>query len=48
PPERSMAAKEDLYSRILPRRLRHQRPGSARGASSLDVLLSMGFPRARA
>lgn len=43
-----MAAKEDIYSKILPRRLRHGRPGSIKCSSSLDVLLSMGFPRPRA
>uniref|UniRef100_A0A8C4DXG6 Ubiquitin associated and SH3 domain containing Bb n=1 Tax=Dicentrarchus labrax TaxID=13489 RepID=A0A8C4DXG6_DICLA len=43
-----MAAKEDLYSKILPRRLRQNRPGSVKCASNLDVLLSMGFPRPRA
>uniref|UniRef100_A0A3Q3GY79 Ubiquitin associated and SH3 domain containing Bb n=1 Tax=Labrus bergylta TaxID=56723 RepID=A0A3Q3GY79_9LABR len=44
-----MAAKEDLYSKIIPRRLRQNRPGSVKcGSSSLDVLLSMGFPRPRA
>ncbi|CAN9510970.1 unnamed protein product [Ophioblennius macclurei] len=43
-----MAAKEDLYSKILPRRLRQHRAGSMKSGSSLDVLLSMGFPRPRA
>uniref|UniRef100_A0A669DGC9 Ubiquitin associated and SH3 domain containing Bb n=1 Tax=Oreochromis niloticus TaxID=8128 RepID=A0A669DGC9_ORENI len=43
-----MAAKEDLYSKILPRRLRQNRAGSMKCSSSLDVLLSMGFPRPRA
>ncbi|KAM9800875.1 ubiquitin associated and SH3 domain containing Bb isoform 2-T2 [Neosynchiropus ocellatus] len=43
-----MAAKEDLYSKILPRRLRQTRTGSVKCGSSLDVLLSMGFPRPRA
>ncbi|XP_070762203.1 ubiquitin-associated and SH3 domain-containing protein B-like isoform X1 [Enoplosus armatus] len=43
-----MAAKEDLYSKILPRRLRQNRPGSVKCGSNLDVLLSMGFPRPRA
>ncbi|XP_056905652.1 ubiquitin-associated and SH3 domain-containing protein B-like isoform X2 [Takifugu flavidus] len=43
-----MAAKEDFYSKILPRRLRQNRPGSIKCGSSLDVLLSMGFPRPRA
>uniref|UniRef100_A0A3P8QDA3 Ubiquitin associated and SH3 domain containing Bb n=1 Tax=Astatotilapia calliptera TaxID=8154 RepID=A0A3P8QDA3_ASTCA len=43
-----MAAKEDLYSKILPRRLRQNRAGSMKCSSSLDVLLSMGFPKPRA
>uniref|UniRef100_A0A3P9PGK9 Ubiquitin associated and SH3 domain containing Bb n=1 Tax=Poecilia reticulata TaxID=8081 RepID=A0A3P9PGK9_POERE len=43
-----MAAKEDLYSKILPRRLRQSRPGSMKSSSNLDVLLSMGFSRHRA
>ncbi|XP_029373052.1 ubiquitin associated and SH3 domain containing Bb isoform X1 [Echeneis naucrates] len=43
-----MAAKEDLYSKILPRRLRQNRLGSVKCGSNLDVLLSMGFPRPRA
>ncbi|XP_059932202.1 ubiquitin-associated and SH3 domain-containing protein B-like [Gadus macrocephalus] len=43
-----MAAREDLYSKILPRRLRQTRPGTVKCGSSLDVLLSMGFPRPRA
>ncbi|XP_037312268.2 ubiquitin associated and SH3 domain containing Bb [Pungitius pungitius] len=43
-----MAAKEDLYSKVIPRRLRQNRLGSVKSGSNLDVLLSMGFPRARA
>ncbi|XP_077962413.1 ubiquitin associated and SH3 domain containing Bb isoform X1 [Gasterosteus aculeatus] len=43
-----MAAKEDLHSRIVPRRLRQNRAGSEASGSDLDVLLSMGFPRPRA
>ncbi|XP_015248273.1 PREDICTED: ubiquitin-associated and SH3 domain-containing protein B-like [Cyprinodon variegatus] len=43
-----MAAKEDLYSKILPRRLRQSRRGSVKSSSNLDVLLSMGFSRHRA
>ncbi|XP_043974433.1 ubiquitin associated and SH3 domain containing Bb isoform X1 [Gambusia affinis] len=43
-----MAAKEDLYSKILPRRLRQSRRGSMKSSSNLDVLLSMGFSRHRA
>ncbi|XP_061638528.1 glucuronokinase with putative uridyl pyrophosphorylase isoform X5 [Phyllopteryx taeniolatus] len=43
-----MAARGDLYSQILPRRLRHKRSGSVKCGSNLDVLLSMGFPRPRA
>lgn len=47
-PAGTMAAKDDLYSKIIPRRLRQNRPGSVKCGSSLDVLLSMGFPRPRA
>uniref|UniRef100_A0A3P8V128 Ubiquitin associated and SH3 domain containing Bb n=1 Tax=Cynoglossus semilaevis TaxID=244447 RepID=A0A3P8V128_CYNSE len=43
-----MAAKEDVYSKILPRRIRQNRSGSVKCGSNLDVLLSMGFPRPRA
>uniref|UniRef100_A0A8B9GKJ1 Ubiquitin associated and SH3 domain containing Bb n=1 Tax=Astyanax mexicanus TaxID=7994 RepID=A0A8B9GKJ1_ASTMX len=44
-----MAAKEELYARIIPRRLRHGRASSAaKQGSRLDVLLSMGFPQSRA
>ncbi|XP_047246554.1 ubiquitin-associated and SH3 domain-containing protein B-like isoform X1 [Girardinichthys multiradiatus] len=43
-----MAAKEDLYSKILPRRLRQSRSGSIKSSSNLDVLLTMGFSRHRA
>ncbi|KAM7399823.1 hypothetical protein PAMP_019067 [Pampus punctatissimus] len=43
-----MAAKEDIYSKIIPRRLRQNRSGSVKSGSNLDVLLSMGFPRPRA
>ncbi|XP_019717135.1 ubiquitin associated and SH3 domain containing Bb isoform X2 [Hippocampus comes] len=43
-----MAAREELYSKVLPRRLRQNRSGSAKCSSNLDVLLSMGFPRQRA
>lgn len=44
----TMAAKEDVYSKILPRRIRQNRSGSVKCGSNLDVLLSMGFPRPRA
>uniref|UniRef100_A0A672Q7R2 Glucuronokinase 1-like n=1 Tax=Sinocyclocheilus grahami TaxID=75366 RepID=A0A672Q7R2_SINGR len=43
-----MAAKEDLYSKIIPRRLRQNSCASVKHGSSLDVLLSMGFPQQRA
>lgn len=43
-----MAAREELYSKVTPRRDRLQRPGTIKHGSALDVLLSMGFPRARA
>ncbi|XP_077578642.1 ubiquitin associated and SH3 domain containing Bb isoform X1 [Stigmatopora nigra] len=43
-----MAAREELYSKILPRRFRQNRSGSGKCGSNLDVLLSMGFPRPRA
>ncbi|VFV39744.1 ubiquitin-associated and sh3 domain-containing [Lynx pardinus] len=43
-----MAAREELYSKVTPRRSRQQRPGTIKHGSALDVLLSMGFPRARA
>lgn len=43
-----MAAREELYSKVTPRRHRQQRPGTIKHGSALDVLLSMGFPRARA
>ncbi|XP_028931626.1 ubiquitin-associated and SH3 domain-containing protein B [Ornithorhynchus anatinus] len=43
-----MAAREDLYSRVTPRRARQPRAGTIKLGSSLDVLLSMGFPKARA
>ncbi|XP_071757359.1 ubiquitin-associated and SH3 domain-containing protein B isoform X2 [Centroberyx gerrardi] len=43
-----MAAKEDLYSKVTPRRQRQSRPGAVKHGSALDVLLSMGFPKTRA
>ncbi|KAA0701951.1 Ubiquitin-associated and SH3 domain-containing protein B [Triplophysa tibetana] len=43
-----MAAKEDLYSKIIPRRLRRSGCVSVKHGSHLDVLLSMGFPQHRA
>ncbi|XP_053307834.1 ubiquitin-associated and SH3 domain-containing protein B [Spea bombifrons] len=43
-----MAAKEDLYSKIIPRRNRQHRAGTVKHGSSLEILLSMGFPKARA
>lgn len=47
-PALGMAAREELYSKVTPRRDRLQRPGTVKHGSALDVLLSMGFPRARA
>uniref|UniRef100_A0A3Q3X1B0 Ubiquitin-associated and SH3 domain-containing protein B n=1 Tax=Mola mola TaxID=94237 RepID=A0A3Q3X1B0_MOLML len=43
-----MAAKEDLYAKVTPRRQRQSRPSIIKHGSTLDVLLSMGFPRTRA
>ncbi|XP_014907730.1 ubiquitin-associated and SH3 domain-containing protein B [Poecilia latipinna] len=43
-----MAAKEDLYAKVTPRRQRQNRPSTIKHGSTLDVLLSMGFPRTRA
>ncbi|XP_014017956.1 ubiquitin-associated and SH3 domain-containing protein B [Salmo salar] len=43
-----MAAKEDLFSKIIPRSLRPKVTGTVKYGSNLDVLLSMGFPKARA
>ncbi|KAK1155963.1 ubiquitin-associated and SH3 domain-containing protein B-like [Acipenser oxyrinchus oxyrinchus] len=44
-----MAAKDELYSKVTPRRLRQNiKPGTIKHGSSLDVLLSMGFPKSRA
>ncbi|XP_072835288.2 ubiquitin-associated and SH3 domain-containing protein B isoform X1 [Pogona vitticeps] len=43
-----MAAKEELYSKVTPRRTRQPRAGTIKHGSALDILLSMGFPRTRA
>ncbi|XP_052412532.1 ubiquitin-associated and SH3 domain-containing protein B [Carassius gibelio] len=43
-----MAAKEDLYTKVVPRMQRQNRPGTVKHGNSLDVLLSMGFPKTRA
>lgn len=43
-----MASKDDLYAKVTPRRNRQSRPGTIKHGSSLDVLLSMGFPKNRA
>uniref|UniRef100_A0A3Q3ML32 Ubiquitin-associated and SH3 domain-containing protein B n=2 Tax=Mastacembelus armatus TaxID=205130 RepID=A0A3Q3ML32_9TELE len=43
-----MAAKEDLYAKVTPRRQRQNRPSAIKHGSTLDVLLSMGFPKTRA
>ncbi|XP_067463965.1 ubiquitin-associated and SH3 domain-containing protein B [Thunnus thynnus] len=43
-----MAAKEELYAKVTPRRQRQSRPSTVKHGSTLDVLLSMGFPKTRA
>ncbi|XP_059404240.1 ubiquitin-associated and SH3 domain-containing protein B-like [Carassius carassius] len=43
-----MAAKEDLYAKVAPRMQRQNRTGTVKHGNSLDVLLSMGFPKTRA
>uniref|UniRef100_A0A3P9LRH2 Ubiquitin-associated and SH3 domain-containing protein B n=1 Tax=Oryzias latipes TaxID=8090 RepID=A0A3P9LRH2_ORYLA len=43
-----MAAKEELYAKVTPRRQRQNRPSTIKHGSTLDVLLSMGFPKTRA
>ncbi|TRY93166.1 hypothetical protein DNTS_012854 [Danionella cerebrum] len=43
-----MAAKEDLYTKVAPRMQRQNRAGTVKHGNSLDVLLSMGFPKTRA
>ncbi|XP_026565001.1 ubiquitin-associated and SH3 domain-containing protein B [Pseudonaja textilis] len=43
-----MAAKEDLYSQVAPWRSRQSRAGTIKRGCSLEILLSMGFPKARA
>ncbi|XP_001923885.3 ubiquitin-associated and SH3 domain-containing protein B [Danio rerio] len=43
-----MAAKEDLYAKVAPRMQRQNRPATVKHGNSLDVLLSMGFPKTRA
>ncbi|XP_059405265.1 ubiquitin-associated and SH3 domain-containing protein B [Carassius carassius] len=43
-----MAAKEDLYTKVVPRMQRQNRAGTVKHGNSLDVLLSMGFPKTRA
>uniref|UniRef100_A0ACB8EYH2 Ubiquitin-associated and SH3 domain-containing protein B n=1 Tax=Sphaerodactylus townsendi TaxID=933632 RepID=A0ACB8EYH2_9SAUR len=48
PPPPAMAAKEDLYGKVTPRRNRQLRAATVKHGSSLDILLSMGFPKARA
>nr|XP_021397308.1 ubiquitin-associated and SH3 domain-containing protein B [Lonchura striata domestica] len=44
----AMAAREELYSKVIPRRNRQHRAGTIKHGSSLEILLSMGFPKARA
>lgn len=48
PAPHAMAAKEELYSKVIPRRNRQHRAGTIKHGSSLEILLSMGFPKARA
>uniref|UniRef100_A0A674E8T1 Ubiquitin-associated and SH3 domain-containing protein B n=2 Tax=Salmo trutta TaxID=8032 RepID=A0A674E8T1_SALTR len=48
PSQLMMAAKEELYTKVTPRRQRQNRTGTVKHGSSLDVLLSMGFPKTRA
>lgn len=43
-----MAAKDDLYAKVAPRMQRQNRPVTVKHGNSLDVLLSMGFPKTRA
>ncbi|KAJ7996203.1 hypothetical protein DPEC_G00234620 [Dallia pectoralis] len=43
-----MAAKQEIYTKVTPRRQRQNRPGTVKHGTSLDVLLSMGFPKTRA
>ncbi|KAM8927235.1 ubiquitin-associated and SH3 domain-containing protein B isoform 2-T2 [Pelodytes ibericus] len=43
-----MAAKDDLYCKIIPRKNRQPRAGTVKHGSSLEILLSMGFPKSRA
>ncbi|XP_039220026.1 ubiquitin-associated and SH3 domain-containing protein B [Crotalus tigris] len=43
-----MAAKEDLYGQVAPWRSRQSRAGTVKRGSSLEILLSMGFPKTRA
>ncbi|KAK2532719.1 hypothetical protein Q9233_005073 [Columba guinea] len=48
PAPHAMAAKDELYSKVIPRRNRQHRAGTIKHGSSLEILLSMGFPKARA
>uniref|UniRef100_UPI00398F4B0C ubiquitin-associated and SH3 domain-containing protein B-like isoform X2 n=1 Tax=Pristiophorus japonicus TaxID=55135 RepID=UPI00398F4B0C len=43
-----MATKEELYSQVAPRKNRQNRSGTVKHGSTLEVFLSMGFPKARA
>ncbi|XP_041030275.1 ubiquitin-associated and SH3 domain-containing protein B-like [Carcharodon carcharias] len=43
-----MATKEELYTKVVPRKNRQNRPGTVKHGSTLEVFLSMGFPKARA
>uniref|UniRef100_A0A8C9XWJ2 Ubiquitin-associated and SH3 domain-containing protein B n=1 Tax=Sander lucioperca TaxID=283035 RepID=A0A8C9XWJ2_SANLU len=44
----SFFSKEELYAKVTPRRQRQSRPSTIKHGSTLDVLLSMGFPKTRA
>ncbi|XP_059812919.1 ubiquitin-associated and SH3 domain-containing protein B-like isoform X2 [Hypanus sabinus] len=43
-----MATKEEMYSKVVPRKNRQNRPMTVKHGSTLEVFLSMGFPKARA
>ncbi|XP_069750815.1 ubiquitin-associated and SH3 domain-containing protein B-like isoform X2 [Narcine bancroftii] len=43
-----MATKEEMYSKVVPRKNRQNRPLTVKHGSTLEIFLSMGFPKARA
>ncbi|XP_055516535.1 ubiquitin-associated and SH3 domain-containing protein B-like isoform X1 [Leucoraja erinacea] len=43
-----MATKEEMYSKVIPRKNRQNRPMTVKHGSTLEVFLSMGFPKGRA